>query len=42
MSRYQELLNECIDLEQNKQLHKDMVSTLIIMKNNLKILKGGK
>ena len=39
---YQELLNECIDLTENKQLHKDMLSTLETMKDKLKKLKGGK
>lgn len=39
---YQELLNECIDLTENKDLHKTMLLTLEIMKNKLKSLKGGK
>ena len=38
---YQELLNECIDLSEKKQLHKDMLSTLETMKDKLKNLKGG-
>lgn len=38
---YQELLNECIDLSENKQLHKDMLSTLETMKDKLNQLKGG-
>ena len=38
---YQELLNECIDLSENKQLYKDMLSTLETMKDKLKQLKGG-
>ena len=36
---YQELLNECIDLTENKKLQKDMLSTLDIMKNKLKGLR---
>ena len=36
---YQELLNECIDLTENKKLQKDMLSTLKIMKNKLKGLR---
>lgn len=36
---YQELLNECIDLTENKKLQKDMLSTLEIMKNKLKGLR---
>ncbi len=38
---YQELLNECIDLFENKQLYKDMLSTLATMKYKLNQLKGG-
>ena len=37
---YQELLNECIDLTENKKLQKDMLSTLEIMKNKLKGLRS--
>lgn len=37
---YQELLNECIDLTQNNQLYVNMLSTLKIMKDKLKNLKG--
>lgn len=36
---YQELLNECIDLTENKQLYKNMLSTLETMKDKLKKLK---
>ena len=37
---YQELLNECIDLTENKQLHNDMLSVLETMKDKLNQLKG--
>ena len=37
---YQELLNECIDLTENKQLHSDMLSALETMKDKLNQLKG--
>lgn len=37
---YQELLNECIDLTEDKKKHKNMVSTLEIMKDKLENLKG--
>ena len=36
---YQELLNECIDLTENKQLYVNMLSTLETMKDKLKKLK---
>lgn len=36
---YQELLNECIDLAENKQLYVNMLSTLETMKDKLKKLK---
>ena len=39
---YQELLNECMDLNQNKQIHKEMLSILETMKDKLNQLKGGK
>ena len=39
---YQELLNECIDLTENIQLYKSMLSILATMKDKLKSLKGGK
>ena len=39
---YQELLNECIDLTENKRVHKHMLSTLATMKYKLRTLKGGK
>ena len=39
---YQELLNECINLNENKQIHKEMLSTLKTMKDKLNQLKGGK
>ena len=32
---YQELLNECIDLIGWKKVHKDMLSTLEVMKDKL-------
>lgn len=38
---YQELLNKCIDKQENQQLLKKMQATLAKMKNNLKELKGG-
>lgn len=39
---YQELLNECIDLTENKNTLKTMLLTLETMKNKLNNLKGGK
>lgn len=33
---YQELLNECIDIAEWKEKHKEMLLTLEIMKNKLK------
>lgn len=38
---YQELLNECIDIQAHKETYKNMLLTLETMKNNLKELKGG-
>ena len=38
---FQTLLNECIDLQENKMMHKNMLLTLETMKNNLNELKGG-
>lgn len=38
---YQELLNRCIDKQEEQQLLKRMKTTLTKMKNNLKELKGG-
>ena len=38
---YQELLNRCIDKQEDQQLLKRMQTTLVKMKNNLKELKGG-
>ncbi len=37
---YQELLNGCIDLVEWKKVHKDMLSTLEVMKDKLNQLKG--
>ena len=42
ISYYQELLNECRDLTKWKKKHKEMLSTLEIMQDKLKSLKGGK
>lgn len=39
---YQELLNECIDIVENKKSHKSMLLTLATMKYKLKNLKGVK
>lgn len=39
---YQELLNECIDLTENKRTHKSMLLTLETMKNKMQSLKGVK
>ena len=38
---YQELLNRCIDKQEEQQLLKRMKTTLAKMKNNLEKLKGG-
>lgn len=38
---YQTLLNECIDLSENKEIYKSMLLTLETMKNKLNNLKGG-
>lgn len=38
---YQELLNKCIDKQEDQQLLKKMQTTLAKMQNNLKELKGG-
>lgn len=38
---YQELLNECIDLAEHKNIHKFMLLTLAEMQNKLNNLKGG-
>lgn len=39
---YQELLNESIDLTEDKERYKKMLSTLKIMKEKLRNLKGVK
>ncbi len=39
---YQELLNEFIDLTENKRTRKSMLFTLETMKNKMQSLKGGK
>lgn len=39
---YQELLNECIDIQEHKNIHKIMLLTLAEMQNKIKNLKGGK
>lgn len=41
IERYQELLNKCIDKHEDNQRLNRMQSTLTIMQNNLKELKGG-
>lgn len=38
---YQELLNKCIDKQEDQQVLKKMQTTLVKMQNNLKELKGG-
>lgn len=38
---YQELLNKCIDKQEDQQLLKKMQTNLAKMQNNLKELKGG-
>ena len=42
MKYYQEYLNECIDIQKHKEIHKKMLLVLAEMRNNLKILKGVK
>lgn len=37
---YQELLNECIDLTEHKNIYKSMLFTLATMKYKFKSLKG--
>lgn len=40
IKKYQELLNECIDLSENKERLNKMLLTLETMKNKLAQLKG--
>lgn len=39
IERYQELLNECIDLTENKNIHKETLLTLETMKHKLSDLR---